>query len=254
MDLRTLQTQFIAALLSTEAQSLEQLVIAPSLKQAADKIKIYRLSRFGRMTKVLSTTFPVCAALVGEQYFKQLCFHYANQYQNNDPDISFYGKNFPYFLRNYPEILAYLPDVASLEWACFMVHAHGPINMLAGDALKKVAPKKYSNLRFRLGATHTLLLSNYPILAIWQAHQGAVDNIKEINLDARGEPLLVFRRGWDLVIDTLSAEEFLLLSCFEKAMTFEQTWQTCEETFPNLPLAALFTKAVERGWVNEFYF
>lgn len=240
------------ALLSQEEQLPQQWIQASFTNSPFDKLKIYRQNRLGRITKVLNSTYPVCATLVGENYFKQLCYHYGKRYQDNDPDITFYGRNFAEFLSDYPAILPYLPDVAKLEWACFVVRMHGAINLLNADKLKKIPQEKYAKLRFSLGHTHTLLTSDYPILTIWQAHQDCGQNIPEINLNLGGGHFLVFRREWELMIEKLNDKEFLLLSCFNQGMTFEQTWQTCDDAFSEISITALFAKAVAHGWINEF--
>ncbi len=253
-SLKNYQEQFVADLLDEHSSLSEAYIQAPSLKIAQDKMAIYRQSRLGRIIKVLRNTYPVCEGIVGENYFKQLCFYYAKYEIVCDPDITLYGKNFSLFLEQHvKQPLAYLPDVAQLEWACFSVLYGSQMFPLNVTKLSKVTEDTHAKLKFQLGATHTLLSSIYPIFEIWRQHAKPPKEHREIDLAEGGCQLLIYRRGWDLRVDVLTDEEFLFLSCFKQGMTFEQTWTYCENAFPNSPLTALFAKAVERGWVNDFY-
>lgn len=254
-SLKDYQEQFVAYLLDDpESATFEKNNKALTTNIAQDKMAIYRQSRLGRIIKVLRNTYPVCEGIVGENYFKQLCLHHAKYEIACESDITLYGKNFSLFLKQHVEqSLAYLPDVAQLEWACFSVLYGSQMFPLDVTKLSKVTEDTHSKLKFQLGATHILLSSIYPILEIWRQHAEPPEEHREIDLAEGGCQLLIYRRGWDLMVDVLTDEEYLFLSCFKQGKTFEQTWTLCENAFPNSPLTALFAKAVERGWVTDFH-
>ncbi len=255
MQLKELQNSFVCSLLQKQLdENLSLWITARHPRRAVDSMDIYRHSRVARITKVLQNTFAVCLAIVGEHYFKQLCYHYMNTHFFNTHDITLYGIEFSQYLNDNVDKhrLDYLSDVAAFEWAYFNVHYQGQNAALDVKALALVSPQKQTHLKFKLGASHQLVQSDFPILNIWQAHQQ--DAITEsIDLDAGGTQLLVYRRGWEVLIETLNAVEFLFLSCVSQGMTFEQIGDACVKAFPEAELTALFPKAVERGWITAFY-
>ncbi|MGD9592002.1 MAG: putative DNA-binding domain-containing protein [Candidatus Berkiella sp.] len=250
MDLNTLQRQFVAAILGANSNNFINAICAPNAKYAQDKIQIYRQSRLGRITNVLKNTYPVCQAIVGENFFKQLCGDYAKALISSEPDITLLGQDFPsYLMQNHAKHqLDYLADVAKLEWACFNVLYQGYIAPLDLHKLSNFSQQEHASLKFSLGKTHRLLTSHYPIYTIWQQYFKAQDKW-QIDLTTGGCQLLVFRKGWDLVVDELSLLEFQFLACLQQGMSCEQTWEQCATG----DLTALFAKAVERGWLNDCY-
>lgn len=252
MNLKTLQTQFIGAMLNSQETAIEQAIKAPTLQMASDKINLYRQSRIARIYKVLRSTYPVCEGLVGENYFKQLCFFHAKQDVSQDHDISLCGKNFPSFLAQPSHNdLVYLPDVARFEWACFSVLYGSYMQPLDVAKLSEYSKESHPKLKFSLGATHVLFATKYPVFDIWRQHFKPEVEHLDIDLAIGGATMLIYRQGWTLKVDVLSELEAYFLGCFKSNFTFEHTWEKCESAFPRCNLTALFAKAVERGWIND---
>ncbi len=251
MDLKSHQTEFVAALLGQENQ-IEKLIAAPSM-QAKNFIERYRKSRTARFNKILQSTYPVCHALVGDNYFKQLAHFYQKEYLHDEPELTFYGKYFSAFLHspNLHQNLVYLPDMARLEWACYQILQGSFIAGMEVNKLSEIPTKKQGLLKFTLGATHSLFTSPYPIAAIWQQHFKPPELHREIDLNEGPCEMLVYRSGWDLTLEPLSKSEYLFLSCIEQGMHFAKTWEQCDAVFPGLPFADLFAKAVRRGWITD---
>ena len=129
-------------------------------------------------------------------------------------DVNVYGTEFGDFLSGYPGAieLAYLPDVARLEWA-----VHRAFQAIDADApdvarLAGVPPGSLAALRFTLHPSAGLLASPWPILAIWRANQPGIEGNASIDPASGGNRLLVLRRGHDVDIESLTASEHAFLA------------------------------------------
>jgi hypothetical protein len=254
-NLNTLQEQFIKAVSSAENTDPLDTWIAPHPTLSAQvRIQIYRNSILGRLTKVLTATYPVCLSLVGGSCFKGLCRLYIESFSDNFPDVSCFGTQFPDFLRKFQPMqqIPYLPDVALLEWARHFVLCGPRGSQLDIAALAKVPAEQQPDLHFHLAPTSRLIHSDFPILRIWDVNQTAYQDCQVVHLSEGACDVLVHRRDWQVRQDKLTAEEFLLLSCFDSGLNFEQTFEICETHHPSLDMPALFSRVIEQGWLVGF--
>jgi hypothetical protein len=132
--LRELQQQIACALLDDAAAT----TFAATLALDPSVLTIYRNTRLGTLTRALATAFPAVRALVGEDFFEAA----ARQFIRAEPPatacLDDYGERFAAFLAQLPPAagIAYLADVARLEWAVNRaLHApDGPVLELAALA------------------------------------------------------------------------------------------------------------------------
>jgi hypothetical protein len=165
--LRELQQQIACALLDDAAAT----TFAATLALDPSVLTIYRNTRLGTLTRALATAFPAVRALVGEGFFEAA----ARQFIRAEPPatacLDDYGERFAAFLAQFPPAagIAYLADVARLEWAVNRaLHApDGPVLELA--ALAGVEPARVSDLSFEPHRSVTVLELASPADAIWRA-------------------------------------------------------------------------------------
>lgn len=98
---------------------------------------------------------------MGEGFFKRASADYSRIHPSVSGDLTHFGRNFPSFLECYPPAgeLAYLPDVARLEWLCYVSY-RAP---LALERLARLPPERYNMLRFKLHTACRPFASRYPI-------------------------------------------------------------------------------------------
>lgn len=108
--LRELQSAMGNALLGGAA--LEQL---PELSL----LEIHRNIGVGTLSNALSLTFPAIQRLVGAGFFETAAQEFIRSHPPASAYLNDYGQEFPAFLAQFPHAagLAYLADVARLEWA-----------------------------------------------------------------------------------------------------------------------------------------
>jgi len=253
MDLKHLQQAFCNALMTSSEKSLFWISSHAHLAPEA-QIAIYRNSILGRVIKVLSATFPVCLALVGEPCFRAICRSLIDAFPEQFPEINFFAKRFPLFLQEIKAVqhLAYLSDVAQLEWTYHRMHYSDPIaTAIDLRELSQIDESQYGTLCFHLPANCTLLSSFYPILRIWQVNQPGFQGSQVVHLD-EGECRLLIYRAENVEIAQLTPEMFALLVLLYQQKSFEWVCESMSIQNPEADIPLLFQEAIQQGWIIGF--
>jgi hypothetical protein len=195
--LRDLQRGFRAALLDDDA-AVSAAVRGDGLAPTA-RLAIYRHHVLTTLTAALESTYPVVARLVDPRFFRYAADAYVRRHPPSSPCLFEYGATLADFLATFPPCrnLAYLPDVARLEWA-MTVALHAP----------DVPPASPGDLRpgaaVALHPSVTVLASPWPVDAIWRANQPHAGD-DTVALDGDAVHLQVWRADDEVVFRRLSA-------------------------------------------------
>lgn len=202
--LRDLQERFAAAVVTADAGAIAGGIIddAPG---AAARLAIYANHYRITLIDALAATYPVVAMLVGDDFFRAAARRFVMTQPPAQPCLFEYGAGFATYLASLPEAagVAYLPDVASLEWA---LHAalHAPEPVDAELNVEEGAAPATSDPRIALHPSCQLVCSDYPVDRIWQVHQVPCDDREPVDLAAGVVRLLVHRTGDDAAFVRLS--------------------------------------------------
>ncbi len=257
MDLRGLQQLFYQAMITKDADSIEALsqkiAGAKSLTPEAG-LGVYRGSVIGCLTKGLTSIYPVCCRLVGEQFFDATAVSYIHRFPSLSPDIGDYGADFADFLAHFPPAaqLPYLPDVARLEWYWEQVFKGEDNKSLDIQALGAVDQEKWSDLIFSLPKNSVLLASPYPIHRIWEVNQPDYEGPEEVSLSAGGVKIFLWRQGYEMRLELPHDEEWELLQAFAALESFGNICQNLITQSPPLDVPSLLPLFVQRGWIAGF--
>lgn len=210
---------------------------------------VYRRTILATWRGALAGQFPVVERLVGPAFFGEAARRYGLAHPSVSGNLHDYGARFASFLASHgpAQSLAYLPDVARLEWALHEAfHApHAP--PFDRDALAAVAPEDYPDLRFRLDPAVRLVGSPHPVLALWEANQPTRDGTP----DATEGParVLVFRDAEVAWPEALESDAFSFLEACNRGETLEAIAGRLQtpETLP-----ALLQRFVASGVIAGF--
>jgi hypothetical protein len=202
-SLREQQERFTRALLDGDsaAQGLE---IADGGLGVEARLAIYRHHVVASLSDALASTYPVVCRLVDRRFFAYLADAFVRRHPPAGPCLFEYGARLPEFLAEFPACgdLAYLPDVARLEWA-LNVAAHAedapPVSPVA---FAEIDPAGVGELTFTFDPSVSLVSSPWPIDRIWRANQPGAD--ATVDLDSGGDDLEVRRHGDDVVFRALT--------------------------------------------------
>ena len=117
--LRKTQDRFAATLLSAAPPGVDMLAdIAPGGVAAADRVGVYRDNMRAGLTSALCEAYPAVRLLVGHEFMRMMAARYIDAHPPHCADVNMYGDCFPAFITEFAPAaeLAYLADVAALEW------------------------------------------------------------------------------------------------------------------------------------------
>jgi hypothetical protein len=201
--LRELQAAIGTVMLGGDATLAEASVRGAGLEPSA-RLAIYRHHVLASLTAVLESTYPVVVRLVDARFFRYAADRYIRAQPPAGPCLFEYGATFGDFLARFPptRYLAYLPDVARLEWALSAALNAPDVDPIPPWALGPASP-------VALHPSVSVLRSPWPIDTIWRANQPGVEGTL-VDLDAGGACLQVWRAGDEVLFRPLSiAEEAL---------------------------------------------
>ena len=163
------QGAFAEALLDPEKPAPRGLV-RPDGRPAGRRFDIYRNNVVAALIEALGEAFPVVRAVVGEAFFQAMAGVYVRAHPPSSPRMMFYGESFPPFLEAFPPAagLAYLPDVARLEYARRLAYHAADEPAADPSVLGRLDPAALMEVRFVLRAACHVLRSAHPVHAIWR--------------------------------------------------------------------------------------
>src|SRR5262249_32525180 len=149
------------------------------------------------------------------------------------PCLFEYGATLGDFLERFEpsRALAYLPDVARLEWAMNLAWHAPDVAPIARAALTH-APT------IALHPSVTLLQSPWPVDAIWRANQAEATDDR-VDLDSGGVRLQVWRAGDDVCLRSLAPAAFALREAIARTGELEAAAGAALTVDPDADLAAL---------------
>jgi hypothetical protein len=241
-SLLELETAFTRAVMERDESGLlaEWLVSGRGL-DALERIDVYRNNVFSNYRAALREVYPVVLALLGEPFFNRAADTYTSSHPSRSGDLNDFGGELSDFLAGWPPAasLAYLPDVARLEWAVERVFHAAESPSLDLTALAAVSQEALPELRFVLHPASRIVRSPYPILRIWQVNQAGFNGDQCVNLDAGGDAVLVIRRDATVDLERLSPGASTLLQALAADFTLAQAHARALEADPELDLTAL---------------
>ena len=166
----------------------------PGWLTRSDRLAIHRNNVFAGLLAGLEARFPVSRRLLGADRFRRYALSFIEAHPPQSPILMEYGARLPDFFAalDHPRSLAFIPDIARLEWHQH-VSLHGTEAVpLDAATLANVAPEDMAALVFALHPTAHVLRSHYPILSIWRAN--VPDGMsRDVPAVAPGEDVLIVR-------------------------------------------------------------
>jgi hypothetical protein len=212
-SLREVQRAFTAAALFGDNAALADLGIVAGAPGPAARIAVYRNNVLGNYRHALAATYPVVRRLVGGPVFDATVAAFVRAHPSLHGDVNRYGGEMARFLAAYApaRTLAYLPDVARLEWAIDQANIAADAPPLDLAALAAVPVAALGELRFALHPSVQIVKSRYPIFRIWQANQPGSAGGDAVDRGEDGDVLLVHRAPDGVIIERLSPGEHAFL-------------------------------------------
>lgn len=212
----------------------------------ADRLDIYRNTFIIGATNALRLSYPAVHRLVGQDFFAGAAAVFIAGNPPQSANLGHYGAELPGFLQHFPAAagLAYLPDVARLEWAVSRAIHAADRAPLALSELAALAPQDHGALRFVPHPSISLLRVSYPVDVIWCAVLDR-DDAALAALDLHPAPihLMVQRLPTGVEVMRLDQSEWL----FAAALCAGQPLQAALDSVPGLDATAQIASHLAAG-------
>jgi hypothetical protein len=218
----------------------------------ADRLDIYRNTFVTGVTKALRLTYPAIHRLVGADFFEGAAARFIAQHPPRAAYLDEYGAEFPDFLRSFQPAaaLAYLADVARLEWAVSRaIHAAdaGPLDL---TRLAALSPQDQARVCFVPHPAIGLLCADHPADTIWRGVLNGDDAaLAGVDLGAGPVRLLVERRATGVEVSRLDEVAW----CFAVALCDGWSVEEALAGAAGTSVAPLLTEHLAAGWFVDFH-
>ena len=216
---------------------------------AGARLDIYRHHVLTTLTDALMSAYPVVCRLVDPRFFAYAADRYIREHLPASPCLFEYGASFPEFLAGFPPCrdLAYLPDVARLEWALHAARYADDGTALDPARLAAVPPDETPWLGLRLDPSVAYVDSPWPIDEIWRRHQPENDGGDPVDLAAGGAQLEIRRHADDVVFRSLDPSTFAFRRALAQGQTLAEAADRAMALRADFPLAQAVRDLLEDG-------
>jgi hypothetical protein len=219
-------------------------------------LDVYRNNYRGNLHDTLAGAYPVIAQLVGEEFFRYLTRQFIAQHPSHSGNLHYYGAEMADFVASFEpaRTLPYLPDVATLEWACHRAYFAENAHSLNTARLAQVPHEQYPDLILNTHPSYHLVRSRYPIVAIWRAHQPGAGTDFQIDLDSGASLALVGRSDDVVIVNEVSAADADWLQAIQAGMSLGEATAATLEHDPDFDLQGLLLNLVGLGVLTDINF
>ncbi|MDX2224179.1 MAG: DNA-binding domain-containing protein [Rhodospirillaceae bacterium] len=217
----------------------------------AGRIAVYRNTMQASLTDVLAAAYPVVRRIVGERFFATLARRYIAAHPPRVPQLSDYGADVADFIAAAEPLraLAYLPDVARLEWArgeAYFAADAAPLDPLA---LAQVPAERVAQARFVAHPAARLIRSGYPIHRIWTVNQPEVADVPAVDMTV-AETALITRPARHVVTRRLGAGDAALTAALLAGASLADAAHAGEAAEPGFDLQVALEAHLTGGTFN----
>lgn len=204
--------------------------------------------------RALSATYVVVKRVVGEAFFHAAVDAYAARHPSASGDLNDFGGRFGEFLARYEPArgLAYLADLARLEWAldeAARAASPGsrPAEVLA--ALARVPAEALEQARFALAPSCRFIASAHPVLRIWQVHQPGHEGDFAVDWEAGGDRVLLRRDADGVALEALPAGEWTWLAALSRGETLGAALESAAAADGGFEIGAALRQRIADGTI-----
>ena len=166
------------------------------------RLAVYRNNVLSSLVDALADTFDVTQQLVGADFFRAMAAVFVRQAPPRSRVLALYGEDFPAFIEHFEPArsVAYLADVARLEWARVRAYHAADAEPVAAEAVSLAlgAGPRMAELRLVCHPSLAALASRHAVVSLWAAHQGAGE-LEAVDVDLP-ECAVVVRPGLDVLV------------------------------------------------------
>lgn len=217
------------------------------------RMDVYRTTARSAHVSALMDSYPVCRAILGDDYFKQIAKRYYIQTPSRSADMNEYGDSFPGFiaqLYNQREELRdyyYLTDLARLEWEYQKTYYAADVVTFDIEKFQSDCERLGGEAILALQPCISLMSSSYQIFEIWDMHRS--DNIQtRINATRNRQYLCIYKQGHVVVVDKIDFHVYALLVSVRQNKSLSEIAELFDGRYD---MNTALTMAMEKQWLSN---
>ena len=220
---------------------------------ASTAVGIYRNNCIGNLQGTLAAAYPVIEQIVGKEFFCMMMHKFIDQYPSHSGNLHLYGAELGDFISSFEPAhgLAYLTDVARLEWVCHRAYFAADAEVFDVARLARISAEQYEHLHLLIQPACQVIRSCYPVATIWHAHQPGMPDEFHIDLDSGAENALVSRNDDVVLVNVLPAAEADWLGRIQAGMPLGDATTATLERHASFNLQSTLLKLVEQNIVID---
>jgi hypothetical protein len=188
-SLRETQQLFVASLTNaTNTQPLSTMIDNSYGASPHDRIAVYTDAYYLRLQEVLSEEYSHTLHLLGDDAFTSLARAYVMAHRSKNPSVIWFGRDFPDFLVRACADMAWLAEVARLEWLHIEVFCAPASHFLALTELAAIPPDQWAEISFTPVPSLRCLECRWPVDRLWAQESTA-------GIEAKATSLRVWRNA-----------------------------------------------------------
>lgn len=239
LSLTAFQDEFIGALYGNKTSSLSGLYQQPGFE-------VYRNTVIKAAIDALQANFPTVTQLVGEEWFRAAATIYARQLPPTDPQLIFYGAEFPDFLDNFEHTttMPYLGNVARLDrlWIC--VHSAGDEPAAGITAFANLTGETLANMFLKPNAAaRWIWFTDHPAYTLWQRNRERLEIPQ--NLPWQGEGALLTRKAGQVMWQQLGVGGCTFLDGCAANLSLGHAAELALDQEPELDMNELLSRLIK---------
>ncbi len=220
----------------------------------ATRFAVYRNNVTVSLIDTLADTFPTVQELVGETFFRAMARVFVQAHPPRSRVMAYYGLSFADFVDSFSPAASvpYLADVARLEIARVMAYHAADVPAIAPDNLRVALadPQGLMSLRLDLHPSVHLIESQFAVVSLWAAHQGALC-ISDVDATV-AQAALVFRNGLDVDTVALSVTTKQFLSALQTGDTVVNAAALANSADHSFDLTATLAMLIQFQLITHF--
>ncbi len=253
-DLAALERAFAAALTARSVEAADVTPFAGPAVRTRARLRLYRGNVQVNARHALANAHPVCARLVGDDFFDGLAYEYAARTPSRSGDLNEYGAGFAGFLAAFPPVseqVPYLPDVAQLEWLVHLAHYAADAPPFDAEVLAGIPVAHLGQARILLAPATALVESRWPVATIWRAHVVDDVDVPEVDLASGAERALVFRPHYRVEVVALDVGAHAFLAAVLAQGTIGTAFERARAADPAFDLRSALQRWVADGVIAD---
>lgn len=215
-------------------------------------LRAYQLNAQATARRVLASSYPTIAALLGEDTLDTLALLLWQAHTPSCGDLGEWGGALPDLLARHPDLQAWpwLADCARLDWARHVCERAADA-ALDADSLQRLGDTDAHKLRLHLLPCVQVLRSSWPVGSLWQAHQRPLEQQEHAAADAlthgQAETVVIWRQPWLVQIKSLPAADANWMAALSDAPV--SLAELLDKAAAGFDFTAWLGEALRHGWL-----